>query len=84
MVERTMARTLRAGRKLLIAAAGGAVLLAGIVMIVLPGPAFAAIPAGLGILALEFEWAERCLDIVKARYHAALARLRRRGGSHTA
>lgn len=36
---------------------GGTVLLFGIALIVLPGPAFIVIPAGLAILATEFAWA---------------------------
>ena len=43
-------------------AAGFTLLLGGIVMLVLPGPAFVVIPIGLAILALEFTWAERLLD----------------------
>jgi uncharacterized protein (TIGR02611 family) len=42
--------------------AGGVVLLAGLVMLVTPGPAFVLIPVGLAMLALEFEWAERLLE----------------------
>lgn len=42
--------------------AGFAVLAAGCVMLVTPGPALAVIPIGLGILSLEFAWAERLLD----------------------
>ena len=38
---------------------GGAVLIAGIIMIVTPGPAFVLIPLGLLLLASEFKWAER-------------------------
>ena len=40
--------------------------LVGIAMIVLPGPAFIVIPAGLGVLALEFAWARLWLRKVKA------------------
>ena len=36
--------------------------LAGIAMLVTPGPAFVVIPIGLAMLALEFAWAERMLD----------------------
>ena len=42
--------------------AGITVLLAGIAMLALPGPAFVVIPIGLAILSLEFAWAERALD----------------------
>ena len=41
--------------------AGATILLAGVVMLVAPGPAFAVIPIGLFILALEFVWAEQAL-----------------------
>jgi hypothetical protein len=33
----------------------------GVLMLAIPGPAFAVIPAGLAMLALEFEWAQRLL-----------------------
>jgi len=46
-------------RKVLVGIVGGAVLLVGIAMLVLPGPAFVVIPAALAILAIEFEWARR-------------------------
>ena len=41
---------------------GFTVLLAGIAMMVLPGPALAVIPIGLAILSLEFAWAEHLLE----------------------
>lgn len=44
-------------RRAAVLVAGGAILVIGIAMIVLPGPAIVAIPAGLGLLSLEFEWA---------------------------
>lgn len=47
--------------RILSVAAGATVLLVGLVMLVAPGPAFAVIPLGLFILALEFVWAERAL-----------------------
>jgi uncharacterized protein (TIGR02611 family) len=54
--------------RILVALAGSTVLLAGIVMLVTPGPAFILIPLGLAMLALEFTWAERLLD--RALHHA--------------
>lgn len=42
--------------------AGFTVLLAGLAMLVLPGPALAVIPVGLFLLALEFQWAEVWLE----------------------
>ena len=46
----------------LFVAVGFTVLLAGLAMLVLPGPALAVIPIGLFVLALEFQWAERWLE----------------------
>ena len=42
--------------------AGFTLLLGGIAMLVLPGPAFVVIPIGLALLSLQFTWAERLLD----------------------
>jgi len=53
-------------RKLIIAIIGGTVLLIGVALIVLPGPAFIVIPIGLAILATEFAWAQRALARAKA------------------
>jgi tellurite resistance protein TerC len=47
-------------------------------MIALPGPAFIVIPAGLGILALEFAWARRWLRIAREKSEQARELLRTR------
>jgi len=49
--------------------AGVIVVLAGLVMVVFPGPALLVIPIGLAMLALQFAWAERLLEqaLVRAR-----------------
>ena len=49
----------RAARRLVVLVIGGTVLALGVALLVLPGPAFVVIPAGLAILALEFGWARR-------------------------
>jgi uncharacterized protein (TIGR02611 family) len=46
----------------LFAAVGFTVLLCGLLLLVLPGPALAVIPIGLFLLALEFQWAEEWLE----------------------
>jgi uncharacterized protein (TIGR02611 family) len=46
-------------RKVLVTVVGGVIFLAGIVMLVTPGPAFILIPLGLLLLSSEFKWAER-------------------------
>lgn len=58
--------TLRWARCCVVALVGGTVVLAGIAMIVLPGPAIVVIPAGLAILGLEFAWAKHWLRKIKA------------------
>jgi tellurite resistance protein TerC len=62
-------------RKVLIAIIGTTVLIIGIVLIILPGPAFIVIPIGLAILASEFIWARRLIE--KGR--AVINKIRRRG-----
>ena len=54
-------------KRLFVAVFGITILLIGIAMIVLPGPAIAVIPIALGILATEFAWARRLLHIVRER-----------------
>jgi uncharacterized protein (TIGR02611 family) len=51
--------------------AGSVVLLAGVIMLVTPGPAFVLIPIGLAMLSLEFAWAAVALE--KALEHAQRA-----------
>jgi Putative transmembrane protein (PGPGW) len=46
-------------RRFLIGTIGFSVVLIGLVMIVLPGPAFIVVPLGVAILASEFAWARR-------------------------
>ena len=53
------------------ALAGFTVLGAGVAMLLLPGPALAVIPIGLGMLALEFAWAEKLLEIAVDKAEAA-------------
>lgn len=55
-------------RRALVAVIGFSVLLVGIAMIVLPGPAFIVIPLGLAILATEFVWAAKLLKKAKEMF----------------
>jgi tellurite resistance protein TerC len=59
--------TLISIKKIIIAVIGFTILIIGIFMIVLPGPAFILITLGLAILATEFVWAKRWLDKVKQK-----------------
>jgi uncharacterized protein (TIGR02611 family) len=63
-------RTYRIAKRIVIGIVGGSVLVVGVAMIVLPGPAFVVIPVGLGILSLEFAWARSWLGKIKARAQA--------------
>jgi uncharacterized protein (TIGR02611 family) len=60
--------SIKQAKRLTVGIIGFTVLLIGLAMIVLPGPAFIVIPAGLGILATEFIWARRLLKTVKSKF----------------
>ena len=57
---------MKQAKRVIIVVVGFTVLLIGLAMIVLPGPAVIVIPVGLGILASEFMWAEKILKRVKS------------------
>ncbi len=65
---------LRHLRRLIVAVVGLTVLVIGVAMIVLPGPATVVIPLALGILAVEFAWAERMLNRLKDGGNRVLGR----------
>lgn len=52
-------------RRVIVLFAGGAILIIGLVMLVLPGPAIIFIPLGLAILATEFRWARQFLSTAR-------------------
>ena len=52
-------------RRLAVTVIGSTVLLLGIALLALPGPAFIVIPIGLAILGTEFVWAAKLLTRVK-------------------
>jgi uncharacterized protein (TIGR02611 family) len=56
-------------RRIVVAVIGFTVLIVGVCLLVLPGPAFIVIPAGLAILASEFVWARRLLRRAKETFH---------------
>ena len=73
----------RNSKRAAVTIAGFALILAGIVLLVLPGPGWLLIIIGLAVLATEYVWAERALDVAKqkAKAAAAKARARMRRGS---
>jgi len=56
---------LKTARRLVVSVIGGTIVLIGLAMLVLPGPAIAVIPLGLAILGTEFAWAKRLLRRMK-------------------
>lgn len=58
---------LRHTKKLIVLVIGGSVLLFGIILVFIPGPAIIVIPLGLAILATEFVWARVLLKHVKEK-----------------
>ena len=52
-------------RKAVVLILGSSILVIGLAMIVLPGPALVVIPIGLAVLALEFAWARRWLSKIR-------------------
>jgi hypothetical protein len=67
-------------RRVWIAVIGGTVFLFGIALIVLPGPAFIVIPAGLAILATEFAWAGHWLRKIRSFVRLHKRKFKRRLG----
>jgi tellurite resistance protein TerC len=62
-----MIKTLQQAKRIIKIVIGFTVLITGLAMVVLPGPAILVIPAGLAILATEFVWAKRLLDKIRNR-----------------
>jgi len=62
-----LVKTLQQAKRLVKIVVGFTVLLAGIVMLVTPGPGLVTIAGGLAILAAEFAWARWMLNKLKER-----------------
>ena len=58
-------KSIKAVKRIIVAIIGFTVLIIGVAMIILPGPAFIVIPLGLAILATEFVWARKLLKRIK-------------------
>lgn len=81
VVARFLARN---GKRIGIAAVGGFLVIAGIALLVLPGPGWLVIFLGLGILATEFVWAERLLNKAKEKAQQAKDKVLRKKAIRTA
>lgn len=71
-------------RRLVVGVIGGTVVLVGIALIVLPGPALVVIPIGLGILGLEFAWARSLLKRARETANGIVNGVRRMNGNTAA
>jgi tellurite resistance protein TerC len=65
-------------RRIVVAVIGGSIVVIGIAMVVLPGPAIVVIPLGLGVLGLEFAWARHWLRRLRATASDVVNRVRGR------
>ena len=72
---------MRYAKRIAVFAVGGLILLVGLSMIVLPGPALVVIPVGLTVLATQFGWARRLLCKMKDKGREMLSPFRRRSGT---
>jgi uncharacterized protein (TIGR02611 family) len=71
----------RSGKRIAVTLAGALVVLVGVALLVLPGPGWVVIFAGLAILSTEYVWARRLLE--KAKEKAGQAKdvvLRKKNG----
>ena len=73
--------TYKLAKRVVIGIVGGSVLLIGVAMIALPGPAFVVIPVGLGILSIEFAWARIWLKKARAKAEEVGRQLANRNGT---
>ena len=71
----------RVAKRIAIGIVGGTVLVVGVCLIVLPGPAFIVIPAGLAILGIEFAWARIWLKKIKAKAQAVVQHVGNKTGT---
>jgi uncharacterized protein (TIGR02611 family) len=65
--------------RIVVGVVGVVVLALGILAIPYPGPGWAIVFIGLGILASEFEWAHRLLSYARKRYDAVMSWFGRQG-----
>lgn len=92
LIKRWHLDNIKGVKRVIVTVVGATVLLIGLALLVLPGPAFVVIPAALAILAIEYTWARRWLrkvrriasDVVSGHERAAICDVRSatHGGKH--
>lgn len=68
----------RSSKRVAVLTLGGALVVGGVAMLVLPGPGLLVIIGGLAVLATEFAWAAYLLDGARRRYKRAERAARQR------
>ncbi len=71
----------RTGKRIAVTVVGFTLIGVGLVLLVVPGPGLLLIAAGFAVLATQYTWARRALDVTKQRAGSAARRLRRRSAS---
>jgi uncharacterized protein (TIGR02611 family) len=66
-------------RRAVVSLVGGIIVVIGIALLFLPGPAFIVIPVGLAVLALEFHWARAWLEKARDFFRRKKAAFKARG-----
>lgn len=61
----------RSSKRIAVTLVGGALVLAGLAMLVLPGPGILVVVAGFAVLGTEYAWAAHALDRTKAAAETA-------------
>ena len=78
MIWNAIHMTYKMARRIVVFVVGTSVVLVGIALIVLPGPAFIVIPVGLAILSIEIAWARMWLKRVRESISRNAQKLRER------
>ncbi len=68
----------RRARTVAVAMVGGALVVVGVVLCILPGPGLVLVVAGLAVLATEFAWANSALNVAKRKAGEAGSLVKRR------
>jgi uncharacterized protein (TIGR02611 family) len=68
----------RSCRRIAVTVVGMVLLVAGVIMLVTPGPGWLVIIAGLTVMRTEYAWARKALDAAKRRAIQAKDRVKRR------
>lgn len=72
-----LSQTKKLVRKVGIAIAGTALMIAGVILLVLPGPGLLLIALGLFVLSLEFNWADKYFKRLRAKVDEQKGRLQK-------